>query len=75
MYAKRKKKKEEGGNTMKTIIFKIMLDDEGNKMATAWETVGLSRDSLEANLLIQGMLDNTKNIISKKIDTLLEKKF
>jgi len=58
---------------MKKITFEIMVDEETDKIATAWRTTGLSRDKIEDQLMIIGILENTKNLISKKINILAER--
>jgi len=59
---------------MKKIIFEIRIDEDTDKIATAWKTEGYSRDKLTDQLEILGILENTKNLISNKINTIVEKK-
>jgi len=59
---------------MKKIIFEIRIDEETDKIATAWKTEGLSREKIEDQLMILGILENTKTLISNKIQTLAERK-
>lgn len=58
---------------MKKITFEIMVDENSDKIATAWKTEGLSREKIEDQLMILGILENTKTLINKKISTLMEK--
>lgn len=57
---------------MKSITIKVVVSED--KIATVWQTEGLSRESISDNLEIIGILENTKNIINNKIKTLMEKK-
>jgi len=59
---------------MKKITFEIIVDDKTDKIATAWKTSGLSREKIEDQLMIIGILENTKTLISNKIQTLEERK-
>lgn len=59
---------------MKKIIFEIRIDENTNKIGTVWKTEGLLRDKIEDQLIIIGVLENTKNLISNKISTLAERK-
>lgn len=60
---------------MKKIIFEIRIDEETDKIATVWKTEGLSRDKIADQLMILGILENTKTLISNKMNVLAERKF
>ena len=60
---------------MKKIILEIRIDEETDKIATVWKTEGLSRDKIADQLMILGILENTKTLISNKMNVLAERKF
>jgi hypothetical protein len=58
---------------MKRIVIDIRVDDASGKIATAWKTDGYSSKSIQDNLEMIGLLENTKDIIKNKIKTLGER--
>jgi hypothetical protein len=59
---------------MKKITIEIRVDENSQRIATAWKTDGYSRESLTDLFEMMGIIDNFKNILSDKVKTLLEKK-
>jgi len=59
---------------MKRLLIDMRIDEASGKIATAWKTEGLSRESISDLFQIKGMIDNFKGILDEKVKTLAEKK-
>lgn len=59
---------------MKQLKIEIRVDDTtgSNKIASAWQTVGYSREKVTDLLEMIGLIDNFKDILKDKIKTLKE---
>lgn len=58
---------------IKQLKIEIRVDDNINKIASGWQTVGYSRTSITDLLEMIGLVDNFKNILNDKIKTLMSK--
>jgi len=58
---------------MKKIVWEIMIDNDRNKIASLETVSGYSKDSIEDNYTIIGILDNLKQLHLEKLKILMRK--
>jgi hypothetical protein len=58
---------------MKKLLIEMRVDEATGRIATAWETEGLSRKSICDLFEIKGMVDNFQSILDEKVKTFAKK--
>ena len=59
--------------TKKTVTWRILLDEEGEQVATLEAVQGFPKDTVETHFVLIGMLENLKALHQRKLEILLSK--